>query len=118
MWIEILVRPLRIQGSGVTLFTGVWIEIFYPAHDNRNQHVTLFTGVWIEIPFVLFVLRTNTSHSSRVCGLKFCLNKDCGAVQRVTLFTGVWIEIKFDNLLCRHPVVTLFTGVWIEIQGI
>ena len=79
----------------------------------------------------------NWSHSSRVCGLKFCSYRPATERTRVTLFTGVWIEIGAggedkvvvlshssrvcglkSQYLANYPqqcTVTLFTGVWIEI---
>ena len=55
----------------VTLFTGVWIEITPTQPRTLGISVTLFTGVWIEIGTYRVKPGYSSSHSSRVCGLKF-----------------------------------------------
>ena len=74
MWIEIGMCGEGLQASEVAPFAGVWIEISsVKPSSSGSSGVAPFAGVWIEIGPDLQIKPVESSHPSRVCGLKYVL---------------------------------------------
>ena len=58
----------------------------------------------------------DTSHPSRVCGLKLTGTQIKKSKLTVAPFAGVWIEIK-NREKAKQRLVAPFAGVWIEITS-
>ena len=75
-------HPSRVRGlkfiSGIILyeflfvapFAGAWIEIQESIDDADVDLVAPFAGAWIEIISVFLIMKQESSHPSRVRGLK------------------------------------------------
>ena len=70
-WIEIISTGLRISQINVAPYTGAWIEMCKLNQQLSQYLVAPYTGAWIEIQLHLSVIRFNTSHPTRVRGLKY-----------------------------------------------
>ena len=72
-WIEIVDEPCLYLRRLVAPFTGAWIKIQKAIIEAIfAPHVAPFTGAWIEILWEIPTEgRPETSHPSRVRGLKF-----------------------------------------------
>ncbi len=78
----------------VAPFAGAWIEIFVAGASFSHALVAPFAGAWIEIlTSALKPGLVETSHPSRVRGLKSFTMDACRPSTIVAPFAGAWIEI-------------------------
>ena len=78
----------------VAPFTGAWIEIMTGSPKISSMFVAPFTGAWIEmIALAMASEIDDTSHPSRVRGLKFYVCICVRFIHLVAPFTGAWIEM-------------------------
>ena len=118
MWIEILLTEIIEEIEAVTPLAGVWIEIHMGICFICINFVTPLAGVWIEIEYCNSENSfRETSHPSRVCGLKYQHYNKNPTNRYVTPLAGVWIEILTGNAVIGSDTVTPLAGVWIEIAS-
>ena len=70
-WIEIIFKREAIKKNGVAPFAGAWIEIKKIDELGLVTYVAPFAGAWIEIKMGNNPYGEESSHPSRVRGLKF-----------------------------------------------
>ena len=78
----------------VAPFAGAWIEIEIVRDEILAGPVAPFAGAWIEIYLGLeYIALYDTSHPSRVRGLKSINTTSIWNTVNVAPFAGAWIEI-------------------------
>ena len=103
----------------VAPFAGAWIEIFVAGASFSHALVAPFAGAWIEIlTSALKPGLVETSHPSRVRGLKSFTMDACRPSTIVAPFAGAWIEIKLALEQIYQDNVAPFAGAWIEIPNL